>query len=148
MPHRPLAQLARDPQFLVALAAGIVVWIGLASVGKVSIATESLALRAPWRYLSLVLLYPLAEELIFRGWLQPTLADRLGLRALAGLSAANFLTSALFAAAHLPFHPAPLAIATFLPSLVFGHFQERYRSVVPGVLLHAFYNAGYFALFA
>ena len=147
MPKRTLARLARDPHFLIALAAGAVVWFIMASIGSVPIVAESMPVRAPWRYLTLVVLYPVAEELIFRGWLQPTLAERLSFRALPGVSAANFVTSSLFAVAHLPFHPPPMAIATFFPSLVFGHFQDRYKSVVPCVLLHGFYNAGYFALF-
>lgn len=72
---------------------------------------------------------------------------RLQHRALPGVSAANFVTSSLFAAAHLLYHAPPHAFATFFPSLVFGHLRERFGSVMPCVLMHAFYNLGYISLF-
>jgi membrane protease YdiL (CAAX protease family) len=32
------------------------------------------------------------------------------------------------------------------PSLIFGYFRDRYTSIYPCMVLHAFYNAGYFGL--
>ena len=31
-----------------------------------------------------------------------------------------------------------------LPSLLFGYFKDRYRSLTIPIILHVFYNAGYF----
>ncbi len=35
-----------------------------------------------------------------------------------------------------------------LPSLVFGYFKDKYHSLTAPILLHVFYNAGFFWLFA
>ncbi len=64
-----------------------------------------------------------------------------------GLSKANLLTSLLFAGAHL-FVQSPLwAAAVIVPSLIFGAFRDRYKSVDPAIILHSFYNLGYFLIF-
>ncbi len=98
--------------------------------------------------LLLCLVYPLLEELVFRGALQGWLGGfAAGRRSIAGVSGANLLTSLLFAAAHLLYHPPFWAAAVLAPSLVFGWFRDRYQSVVPGILLHILYNSGYFLLF-
>lgn len=143
---RPLNTLAFDVQVWIALAAGVVVWMGLAALFHASPRLEWVA-RDPLRYFKLAVLIPIAEEIVFRGGIQPALLrTRVGVRRVLGCSVANLATSALFALAHLPFHPPLWALATFAPSLVFGHLRERYASVIPAVLLHVFYNAGYFAL--
>jgi membrane protease YdiL (CAAX protease family) len=36
----------------------------------------------------------------------------------------------------------------FFPSLVFGLFKDRTQRLLAPILLHVFYNAGYFWLFA
>lgn len=101
---------------------------------------------APGAFALAVLAYPIVEELLFRGVIQPAIAARLARRALPGVSAANFHTSLAFAALHLLRHPPAQALATFFPSLVFGHFRERYANVIPGMLLHVWYNLGWFGL--
>jgi membrane protease YdiL (CAAX protease family) len=105
-------------------------------------------LQAPGRFLLLAFLYPILEELAFRGFLQGWLVDTpWGARQWRGLSAANAVTSATFAAAHLLAHPWPWAAATFFPSLVFGFFRDRYRRLAVPMGLHVFYNLGYYWLF-
>lgn len=85
---------------------------------------------------------------MFRGGLQGAL---LGVPSLArrrlGVSGANVAASAAFALAHLWSQPPLWAAAVVVPSLAFGHLYERYRHVAPAVALHAFYNAGFIALF-
>lgn len=133
-------RLLPDRQFHLALLAGVVV-------------LGTLALLQPpqpgwptaWRLVSFVLLYPLLEEYLFRALLQETLATRLPART-GPLSHANLLTSVLFALAHLLYHPPLWAMAVFFPSLVFGHFRERYHHLLPHTLLHALYNGGYLLL--
>ncbi|HZV91755.1 MAG TPA: JDVT-CTERM system glutamic-type intramembrane protease [Caldimonas sp.] len=82
-----------------------------------------------------------AEEVVFRGVLQPWLAKRFGRRlSAARLTPANLLTSAVFAALHAWRHPVAVAAGVFPVSLVYGIARERSGSVVPPALLHAGFN--------
>lgn len=92
------------------------------------------------------LIYPVLEEMAFRGFVQTSLLERLAVarRAWLGLSVANVLTSAMFAVAHMFNQPLLWALVVFFPSLVFGYFRDRSDSVWPAILLHCWYNAGFF----
>ena len=93
-------------------------------------------------------IYPLLEEWLFRGLLQPQLLTYRPLRTQRlGLSGANLLTSLLFGATHLLAHSPLWAAAVIIPSLIFGAFRDRYQSIVPAIILHSFYNLGYFLIF-
>lgn len=97
------------------------------------------------RWWAVVLLYPIAEEIVFRGALQPLFLKSVFLsRNLYGFSFANILTSLLFVFAHLFFHDLVWALAVFAPSLIFGFFRDRYGGVTVPIGLHIFYNAGFF----
>lgn len=97
----------------------------------------------PAALLSSALLYPVLEELSFRGWLQGWLLDRFeGWRRYRGISLPNLLTSLAFGAAHLATQPVLWAVAMVVPSLVFGHVRERHGSVLPPMALHIYYNSG------
>ena len=94
----------------------------------------------------LILFYPIVEELAFRGVIQGYLAGHMKGQYLGGLlSASNLVTSLLFVAIHFVHHPPLWAMAVMVPSLIFGYFRERFGSVIPAVLLHAFYNGVYFS---
>lgn len=93
------------------------------------------------------LLYPVLEELVFRGLLQGWLAKRMKHRAWHGLSGANIITSVIFSALHFLHHPPLYAASVFVPSLVFGYFRERQHGLAAPIFLHAWYNAGYFWIF-
>lgn len=95
----------------------------------------------------LLLLYPLLEELLFRGVLLELLQRRMEGSVLPGISRANLLSSLLFVLWHLPYHPIHWAVLTFFPSLVFGYFMERYRTISAPILLHSWYNLFYFSFF-
>ena len=90
-----------------------------------------------------VLVLPWLEEIVFRlgvhDWLRTRSRARWG-----ALSAANLLTAALFAGAHLLAHPPAWALATFCPALVFGVLWERHARLWSPVSVHAFYNLVYF----
>lgn len=104
-------------------------------------------MRTPLAYLWPVLLLPILEEWVFRGALQPALGARWPQR-YGPLSLANLLASLAFTALHF-FQHAPLwAASVFLPSLLFGYFRERHGNLASPILLHVWYNAGYFLLFA
>jgi membrane protease YdiL (CAAX protease family) len=81
------------------------------------------------------------EEVIFRGGIQGGLLRKVFFRiSLLGLSRANWLTSAIFALAHIWWHPLRLVPGYLVVSLVLGYFRERYNGILVPVLLHAYYN--------
>jgi membrane protease YdiL (CAAX protease family) len=103
-------------------------------------------LDTPERFVRLALVYPVLEEIIFRGALQPYFARRLP--PLPGpVSAANLVVSLLFTLAHFYSHPPLWAALVFIPSLAFGYLRDRHNSLQTPVALHVFYNAGYYWLF-
>jgi len=144
--QRPRPGLLRwppDAHLALALLAAVPVWIGLAwAVGPSMFHPRSLA-----GWLAFVLLWPLIEELLFRGLLQGQLlrlSQRLGQpRRIGPITWANALTTLAFVALHLSAQPLAWALAVALPSLVFGHLRERFASVWPAVGLHMIYNAGF-----
>ncbi len=131
----------RDWQFLAALVAGLLFWIFLSTMMA---GVRSLV----WKLsvvLSLCLVQPLIEELIFRGAVQGELLRRIwGQKKWLGVSAANAATSIAFTALHFLFHPPLWAASVLIPSLLFGHFRERHNSLYPPLCLHIYYNTGYF----
>jgi CAAX protease family protein len=144
---------ARDPVY------GLMAWvvyfvIYLAAVGVVSQLFRSLnvnqsqdigfnnvhgAAQLILTFISLVILPPLTEEIMVRGFLYGSLK-----KAMPRL-AAVVVTSAIFASAHLPEGGAagPLYIAaidTFILSLVLIYLREKTGSLWAGITLHAFKN--------
>lgn len=82
---------------------------------------------------NLVILAPLAEELLFRGWIYTGLRDRLGI--LPGI----LLTAGLFAAIH--WDPNHRRILQVLPlAVALGLLRECAGSIKPTIALHAVYN--------
>ncbi len=91
-------------------------------------------------FISLVILPPIAEELLFRGLLFE------GLKKSMPVVYAGLLTSLIFAAAHLPeggggslFWVGALDI--FSLSLVLVYLKQKTKSLWPGIFLHAIKNA-------
>ncbi|MCE9657979.1 MAG: CPBP family intramembrane metalloprotease [Burkholderiales bacterium] len=104
-----------------------------------------MATADPLRDLGAIALWSVAEEIVFRGALQPALAGlferRLGWRwNRAVFTPANLLTSALFAAFHLWRHPVAVAIGVFPVSLVYGRARELSGRWWPAALLHVWFN--------
>lgn len=140
------ARLARDPQFAAAALVAPAAWLALYALAHPFV-DPGWVIADPLRFARLAIAWPLLEEVVFRGTLQPRLARTTwGARENWGITTANVVTSVLFAGAHLAAHDAALAAATFFPSLVFGYFRDRYGSIWPGAALHVFYNAGWFLL--
>lgn len=140
--------LLGDRQFHWAVLCALPVWLA----GYLWFAPDfrgDWPLRHPRDLLFLGLVYPLVEELLFRGLLQGWLLKHPGLRRRRfGLSGANLIVSTLFSALHLFAHPPLAAAAVMLPSLIFGHFRDRHGSLCAPILLHVYYNVGYFWIFA
>jgi membrane protease YdiL (CAAX protease family) len=80
---------------------------------------------------------PVVEEVGFRGWVQRPLERGIGPQA------AIALTTAVFAAVHLGSSLLPARLAG---GLVLGHAVYATRSTWTGILLHAAWNGGMFAL--
>jgi len=135
----------RDRLFQVAMLAGVAYWVGLWLCRPV----HPIRLRQVLSpvFFSLVLWQPTLEEFLFRGCLHGQLCQRpWGQWSWYGITAANGCTSLLFAVGHCWHHPPLWAAAVLFPSLIFGYFRDRYTSIYPCMVLHAFYNAGYFGL--
>lgn len=147
---------------LLAAAWALLLWPVAQGAGALAGAAESLAGAArpalghatlealsasgagdPWWWVtvaSATALAPLAEELVYRGMLQPALASS-GL----GARAAVVLTSAVFAAAHLPVLPEGArwsGLATlFALSVGWGLLYRRTGRLLAPILAHAAFNA-------
>lgn len=135
----------RDSVFLLLLALGPMVWLSMMGF----YAFQPPPWHAIWSpaFLSVVLWQPLLEELLFRGIVQGYLLQSMGRqKTWIGLSMPNVLTSLLFTLAHLASHSLSWSLLVFVPSLCFGFVRDRFESVYPSIVLHAFYNTGYFLL--
>jgi hypothetical protein len=143
LPRPALLRWPPDAHLALAVLGAVPVWIVLAwAVGPSMFQPRGLA-----GWMGFALLWPLIEELLFRGLLQGQLLRlsqdggqprRIGL-----LTWANALTTLAFVALHLSAQPLAWVLAVALPSLVFGHLRERFASVWPAVALHMLYNGGF-----
>jgi len=145
MPHTS-PRFWSDPLFSAAIAAALLYW-ALLYLGTGASPDPGWPLREPLRFLYPALLYPVVEELVFRGLVQDLVHRRLKPWHVGPLSHANLLTSVLFTALHFVNHPPLWAAAVFVPSLVFGFFKDRTGQLAAPIVLHVFYNGGYFWLF-
>jgi membrane protease YdiL (CAAX protease family) len=129
----------RDYRFLLAIFAGIFVLWAIHDM----LPPFSSDFEFHWTlWLSLVIWQPVVEEILFRGILQGQLIKTpWGQRAFMRITAANVLTSILFAAIHMVNNSPLFALAVFVPSLVFGYFRDSCNSVYPAIVLHAAFNA-------
>lgn len=83
-------------------------------------------------YLEVAVVTPIAEELLFRGLIQPKLGQILS------LDEAWIVQAALFAALHL----RPVILLThFLMGLALGYVRRSSGSLYPGIVLHGAWNA-------
>lgn len=141
-------RLPSDGPFRWAVVAAPVVWV----LGYIVFAPDpdwSWPLHRPRDALYLGILYPCVEELLFRGLLQGWLLERERFRRQwRGLTLANLLASGLFTALHFLAHPPLAAVSVLAPSLIFGYFRDRHGSLHAPILLHVYYNIGYFWIFA
>ena len=130
----------RDRFFVLACLLALPVWLLIYFTPILSWTGSSFTW---YQAVALVLLFPVLEELVFRGLIQgnllrmPVLAKRFLV-----FTNANVFTSLLFAALHLIHQPIPMAVLIFFPSLIFGELRDRYGSTRPSIFMHAFYNLG------
>lgn len=136
-----------DPPLCAAVVSAPVIWAVMTAWAP-SPWIPGWVLVVPGRLLAVALVYPLLEEILFRGLLQGGLWRRpWGRKSWGPVSCANLLTSLLFALLHTWTHPPLMAAAVLVPSLVFGWFRDRDGGLLIPVALHAYYNTGYFLIF-
>lgn len=123
-----------SPQLALSAAALTLVAVPLFALALGLVGWQPKWPTALWQWLLINLFVSvLAEELLFRGWLQSLLVERLG--AAIGIA----LTALLFGAAHLPFGVA-FALLAGISGLGYGlafHYSGR---LWPAVLLHGCVN--------
>lgn len=140
MPSEPLPGERSAALFCaVAAIAAVPIAYGAARAGY------GLAIRDPARDLTVIALWSAAEEIVFRGAVQPAIARYTQRGAAAWITPANALTSLLFAALHLWLHPIIVAVLIFPVSLVYGRARELSGRVWPAALLHLLFNAFLYA---
>lgn len=83
-------------------------------------------------FLLLVVIAPLFEELLFRGFLFGRMREK------SGFFLSAILTSLTFAVLHGQWN---VGIDVFILSLFLCYLRERFQSIWPGVLVHAFKNS-------
>ena len=135
----------QDHRYWLAVAAGPVAWLALWLLGlPVDGQLPSLDI-----IVRVIVVYPVLEELVFRGGIQMLLLEMFPLsrRRIFSLSMANLATSMLFSAMHLYSHAPLWALLVMVPSLVFGWAMEHFGKIMAPVLLHVVYNAGFVLLF-
>ncbi len=124
------------------------IWVALYWIDTPSL-DLAWVLATPLLFLMLVIVQPVLEEFLFRDLLQGWLIKQSWAQGqISYISFANVVTSLLFTGMHFISHAPLMAVAVFIPSLVFGYFRDRYDGwLMPSIGLHCFYNAGYFLIF-
>ena len=130
----------QDRQWLIALCAGLLISACAGFFLRASIISP-----ASWlAFFLLALIYPLLEEVVFRGQIQPIILRHWPIK-FRLISAANLITSALFVLLHITSRGLSLlTLAVFFPSLVFGYFRERHGHIRSAVVLHVGFNLVFF----
>jgi membrane protease YdiL (CAAX protease family) len=132
-----------DWVFWLAIAAGpIVLLVAIWSGIKIIPGAQNTRLSW-WAILAAIALYPVLEEYVFRGLLQGYLLQKTKNYAYAGVSLANVVASIAFCLAHLLYRTPVIAVAVFLPSMIFGFARDRYGRLAPSIVLHSAYNLSY-----
>lgn len=105
------------------------------------------SLDTPAQVLSLLLIYPVLEEVVFRGAVMDGVSKtRLTGFIVARISGPNLFSASLFSLAHLWGQTPGWALAVFIPGLVFGFSKERWGSLKFPIFLHVFYNLCFFGI--
>lgn len=97
----------------------------------VQLASGEVAAELFWPMIALiVVLAPVAEEILFRGYLFGALSTSIP------LWATQLVTATLFGLVHGLGHAMPIAVL----SLLFGYLRQRYRSLWPSIVAHMVHN--------
>lgn len=134
---KPAPGLAKDPLFLLLWLAGLPFAFALALTGWGYLPGDDRF----FLYVSMILWFPLTEELAFRGLVQGLVCRKAwGRVSWQGVSRANLVATTAFVLWHCVYHVSPFVLVLVIPSLIFGFFRDRYDSLIPALLLHVAYN--------
>ena len=138
----PRPPFYRDPLLWLAVVAGGIV---AAAIGLwIPVADPRADSTIAWLAVSMLVIYPVLEELAFRGALQGWLLSYdWGQSARLGITTANVMTTGSFVLLHFLHHPPDWAVSVAVPSLLFGFFRDRHDAVYPAIALHVVYNLFY-----
>ena len=125
---------------IIIIFGAILFWWGMFGLIDVNITVPS------WQFLLMIILvYPIIEELAFRGFIQESLQSYWNKkRLIASISLANIATSILFTALHVVAFDNWWLLSVIIPSLIFGYLKDKCHHILPSICLHIYYNAGYF----
>lgn len=140
-------RVARDKMFWAAIVFAILFWWGLFIFIEPRF-KPFWPLNDPIVFVISALLYPVLEEIVFRGLIQESLNRFLTSKRVGPITLANLATSLLFTALHFFYHAPLWAAAVFVPSLLLGYFKDKYQSLGPPIMLHVYFNCGYYWIFA
>lgn len=139
--------MSRDRVFWGAIIAGLFFWSGLYLYTRPDL-NLIWPFTQPVVFIFPAIVYPIVEEIVFRGLVQEALSKSFKSKPLGPISLANLATSVLFSGMHFIYHTSLWATAVFIPSLVFGYFKDKYQSLLLPIVLHIYYNSGYYWIFS
>ena len=97
--------------------------------------------------IALLLLFPVLEEIVFRGLLQGFLAKKWGgSRTFLGMGLPNCGTTFVFCLTHLLTRSPLVSAMVLIPSLALGAMRDRGFSITTLACIHMYWNAGTFLL--
>lgn len=140
----------QQSDFWLACCAAVIFWLSFKLLVPSSPLTPSIPTLST-SLLFLIFIFPVLEEIVFRGLIQESIQKLLVHKQfkiifLWRISHANLLASMCFTLSHFWSQPALWAAATLIPSLLFGYFKDKYQSLYPSIMLHIFYNLGFYLL--
>ena len=104
-------------------------------------------LFAPIWYFKLVFIFPILEEMVFRGLVQTTIFGFLRKIKLGPLTLSNIIASFAYFSFNA-MNNVPMWLGMILiPSLFFGYLKDKYHTLKQPILMHAYFNAGFFLIF-
>lgn len=140
----------RQIDFWLACFAAVIFWLSFGLL-ELSTGLKPSILDLPGTLYFLIFVFPVLEEIVFRGLIQESIQKffehkHFKIIFFWNISNANLLTSLCFSLSHLWSHSTLWAIAVLLPSLIFGYFKDKYQYLYPSIILHVFYNFGFYVL--
>ena len=93
--------------------------------------TASGVITTNWALIALVIMPPIIEETIFRGFILPAAAQKMG------FWPGAVVTSLIFGFAH---GQVNVGVYTFILGMVFSYLYRKFDSIIPGVMLHTLNN--------
>jgi membrane protease YdiL (CAAX protease family) len=123
-----------------------VVWSGIVWIFGFGLDFDSFA-RASFRTVAILLIFPVLEEIVFRGLIQDYLSNKTtGWDSFLGITWANWLTTLLFCVTHLVTRSMLVASLVIVPSLLLGALRDRGFSIKALAAIHLYWNGGVYLL--